>query len=50
MGSVLHALSGLSSPWAYVLIAVLACAESAALIGLVVPGAPAWRSAVSWPC
>jgi len=38
MGSVLHALSGLGSPWAYVLIAVLACAESAALVGLVVPG------------
>lgn len=38
MGSVLHAISGLSSPWAYVLIAALACAESAAFVGLVIPG------------
>lgn len=38
MGSVLHALSGLGSPWAYLLIAVPACAESAALAGLVMPG------------
>jgi membrane protein DedA with SNARE-associated domain len=38
MGSVLHALSGLASPWAYLLIGLLACAESAALAGLVIPG------------
>jgi hypothetical protein len=38
MGSVLRAVSGLGSPRAYLLIAVLACAEPAALAGLVIPG------------
>lgn len=38
MGSVLHALAGLSNPWAYLLLGALACAESAALVGLVIPG------------
>jgi membrane protein DedA with SNARE-associated domain len=36
--TVLHVLPGLASPWAYVPVAALACAESAALAGLVIPG------------
>jgi membrane protein DedA with SNARE-associated domain len=29
---------GVTGPWIYVVVALLACAESAAFVGLVVPG------------
>lgn len=38
MNSLINALVGMASPWLYVVIAGLAAAESAALVGLVVPG------------
>ena len=38
MGTLIDALTGIGSPWLYLLIAALAAAESAALVGLVVPG------------
>ena len=38
MGRLIDALTGLASPWLYLVIAGLAAAESAALVGLVVPG------------
>ncbi len=34
----IDAVAGASSPWLYVAVALLAAAESAALVGLVVPG------------
>jgi membrane protein DedA with SNARE-associated domain len=45
MGSVLHALSGLSSPWAYLLIGLLACAESA-FLPCNIAGGLTWAPAV----
>lgn len=38
MGTLIDSLVGLASPWLYVMVALLAAAESAALVGLVVPG------------
>ncbi|MDE0805482.1 MAG: bifunctional DedA family/phosphatase PAP2 family protein, partial [Acidimicrobiales bacterium] len=38
MGTLIDSLVGLASPWLYVVVALLAAAESAALVGLVVPG------------
>ncbi|MGQ0431346.1 MAG: DedA family protein [Microthrixaceae bacterium] len=38
MSGLVDALAGMASPWLYVVIAALAVAESAALVGLVVPG------------
>lgn len=38
MSSLINALVGLASPWLYVAIAGLAAGESAALVGLVIPG------------
>jgi membrane protein DedA with SNARE-associated domain len=35
---MIDAISGLGSPWAYVVVGLLALGEAAALIGLVVPG------------
>lgn len=38
MNSFIGLISSLASPWLYIVVAVLAAAESAALVGLVVPG------------
>jgi membrane-associated protein len=38
VSGVLDSLSGLASPWAYLVIGLLAAAESAAFVGLVLPG------------
>lgn len=38
MSALLEAVGKLASPWAYVVIGLLAAAESAAFIGLVIPG------------
>lgn len=38
MNSFVNLVSGLASPWLYIVVAALAAAESAALVGLVVPG------------
>lgn len=38
MGTLIDSLVGLASPWLYVVVALLAAAESAALVGLVIPG------------
>ncbi|MDE0803513.1 MAG: bifunctional DedA family/phosphatase PAP2 family protein [Acidimicrobiales bacterium] len=38
MGTLIDSLVGIASPWLYVVVALLAAAESAALVGLVVPG------------
>lgn len=38
MGTLIDSLVGLASPWLCVVVALLAAAESAALVGLVVPG------------
>lgn len=38
MGRLIDALTGLASPWLYVVVAGLAAVESAALVGLIVPG------------
>jgi membrane protein DedA with SNARE-associated domain len=38
VSGILRMLAGLASPWAYLVIGLLAAAESAALVGLVVPG------------
>lgn len=38
MSALLDAVAGLATPWAYVVIGLLATAESAAFIGLVIPG------------
>jgi membrane protein DedA with SNARE-associated domain/membrane-associated phospholipid phosphatase len=38
MSGALDAAAGLVSPWAYVVLALLAAAESAAFVGLVIPG------------
>jgi undecaprenyl-diphosphatase len=38
MSAVLDTVAQLASPWAYIVLALLAAAESAAFVGLVVPG------------
>lgn len=38
MSSLLSSISSLASPWAYVVIGLLATAESAAFVGLAIPG------------
>lgn len=38
MSGVVEQLLGLASPWAYLIIGLLAAAESAAFVGLVIPG------------
>ena len=38
MGGVVEFVLGVADPWAYVLVGVLALAEAAALLGLVIPG------------
>ncbi|MGI8530233.1 MAG: hypothetical protein ACR2KO_12235, partial [Geodermatophilaceae bacterium] len=38
MNGLLEGVLGLASPWAYVVVAVLAGLEAAAFIGLVIPG------------
>ncbi len=38
MSGVLDTVGQLASPWAYLVIGLLACAESAAFVGLVIPG------------
>jgi membrane protein DedA with SNARE-associated domain/membrane-associated phospholipid phosphatase len=38
VSGLLHAAASLASPWAYVVLALLAAAESAAFVGLVIPG------------
>lgn len=38
MSGLIDALTSLASPWLYVVVALLAAAESAALVGLVIPG------------
>lgn len=38
MSSLLDALTGLTSPWGYLLVALLAALEAAAFVGLIIPG------------
>ncbi|MGH3328837.1 MAG: DedA family protein, partial [Streptomycetales bacterium] len=38
MGGLIAAITSLASPWAYVVVALLAAGESAAFVGLVAPG------------
>ncbi|MGH3664234.1 MAG: bifunctional DedA family/phosphatase PAP2 family protein [Micromonosporaceae bacterium] len=38
MGDILDPITGLASPWAYLVVGLLAAAETAAFIGLAVPG------------
>lgn len=38
MGGLLHSAANLASPWAYLVLGLLAAAESAAFIGLAIPG------------
>ncbi|MEA2843811.1 MAG: hypothetical protein QOJ69_1482, partial [Actinomycetota bacterium] len=38
MNAALDSLAGLASPWAYVVVGVLAALESSAFVGLFVPG------------
>ena len=45
MTGLLNGLGGLASPWLYLLVALLAAGESAALVGLVLPGEAALLAA-----
>src|SRR6266511_5207207 len=38
MSGLLHTAASLASPWAYIVLALLAAAESAAFVGLAIPG------------
>jgi membrane protein DedA with SNARE-associated domain/membrane-associated phospholipid phosphatase len=38
VGGLLHSAANLASPWAYVVLGLLAAAESAAFVGLAIPG------------
>lgn len=49
MSAVLDAVGQLASPWAYVVIGLLATAESAAFVGLVIPVRRRCCSEGSWP-
>ena len=41
MSGVLDAAARLASPWAYIMLGLLAAAESAAFVGLAIPGGAA---------